>query len=188
MERRRRRGRNKGRNRIVYTGCSRGNIDFPCLHLLSLTCSHCKSGYRGNSLALCDRSRLLSPFFPTAMSFPQLGYQYIRPIYPPERQGIASNARSGTELSPSGALSNVLSTMYGSPFAAAAQGYGAFLPYSNDISIFNQLVSESALSRLIQNFLMLLLKIKEINSTGLWERFDALFSSKLSERRGELRR
>lgn len=79
------------------------------------------------------------------MSFPQLGYQYIRPIYPPERQGIAGNARSGTELSPSGALSNVLSTMYGSPFAAAAQGYGAFLPYSNDISIFNQLVSHSAL-------------------------------------------
>uniref|UniRef100_A0A8C7ZY30 Iroquois homeobox 3a n=1 Tax=Oryzias sinensis TaxID=183150 RepID=A0A8C7ZY30_9TELE len=73
------------------------------------------------------------------MSFPQLGYQYIRPIYPPERQGIASNARAGTELSPSGALSNVLSTMYGSPFAAAAQGYGAFLPYTNDISIFNQL-------------------------------------------------
>ncbi|KAI3377695.1 hypothetical protein L3Q82_008851, partial [Scortum barcoo] len=83
-------------------------------------------------------SRLLPPF-PSAMSFPQLGYQYIRPIYPPERQGIAGNARSGTELSPSGALSNVLSTMYGSPFAAAAQGYGAFLPYSNDISIFNQL-------------------------------------------------
>ncbi|RVE74777.1 hypothetical protein OJAV_G00025650 [Oryzias javanicus] len=73
------------------------------------------------------------------MSFPQLGYQYIRPIYPPERQGIASNARAGTDLSPSGALSNVLSTMYGSPFAAAAQGYGAFLPYTNDISIFNQL-------------------------------------------------
>ncbi|XP_028999202.1 iroquois-class homeodomain protein IRX-3a isoform X3 [Betta splendens] len=73
------------------------------------------------------------------MSFPQLGYQYIRPIYPPERQGIASSGRAGTELSPSGALSNVLSTMYGSPFAAAAQGYGAFLPYSNDISIFNQL-------------------------------------------------
>ncbi|TNN32137.1 Iroquois-class homeodomain protein irx-3 [Liparis tanakae] len=76
------------------------------------------------------------------MSFPQLGYQYIRPIYPPERQGIASNAAraaAGTELSPSGALSNVLSSMYGSPFAAAAQGYGAFLPYSNDISIFNQL-------------------------------------------------
>uniref|UniRef100_A0A3B5QL71 Iroquois homeobox 3a n=1 Tax=Xiphophorus maculatus TaxID=8083 RepID=A0A3B5QL71_XIPMA len=73
------------------------------------------------------------------MSFPQLGYQYIRPIYPPERQGIAGSARAGTELSPSGALSNVLSSMYGSPFAAAAQGYGAFLPYSNDISIFNQL-------------------------------------------------
>ncbi|XP_075873399.1 iroquois-class homeodomain protein IRX-3a [Nelusetta ayraudi] len=73
------------------------------------------------------------------MSFPQLGYQYIRPMYPPERQGIASNARSAPELSPSGALSNVLSSMYGSPFAAAAQGYGAFLPYSSDISIFNQL-------------------------------------------------
>ncbi|KAG7473492.1 hypothetical protein MATL_G00096460 [Megalops atlanticus] len=71
------------------------------------------------------------------MSFPQLGYQYIRPIYPSERQGIGG-ARAGTDLSPSGALSNVLSTMYGSPFAAA-QGYGAFLPYSNDISIFNQL-------------------------------------------------
>ncbi|KAM9408737.1 iroquois-class homeodomain protein IRX-3a [Pholidichthys leucotaenia] len=73
------------------------------------------------------------------MSFPQLGYQYIRPIYPPDRQGIAGSGRTGTELSPSGALSNVLSTMYGAPFAAAAQGYGAFLPYSNDLSIFNQL-------------------------------------------------
>nr|AFI55141.1 irx3a2 [Cyprinus carpio] len=71
------------------------------------------------------------------MSFPQLGYQYIRPIYPQDRQGIGS-ARAGTDLSPSGALSNVLSTMYGSPFAAA-QSYGAFLPYSNDLSIFNQL-------------------------------------------------
>uniref|UniRef100_A0A3Q2YUF4 Iroquois homeobox 3a n=1 Tax=Hippocampus comes TaxID=109280 RepID=A0A3Q2YUF4_HIPCM len=68
------------------------------------------------------------------MSFPQLGYQYIRPVYPAERQGMAA------DLSPSGALSNVLSSMYGAPFAAAAaQGYGAFLPYSNDISIFNQL-------------------------------------------------
>ncbi|KAK1163641.1 hypothetical protein AOXY_G17200 [Acipenser oxyrinchus oxyrinchus] len=71
------------------------------------------------------------------MSFPQLGYQYIRPIYPSDRQGISS-ARTGAELTPSGALSNVLSTMYGSPFAAA-QGYGAFLPYANDISIFPQL-------------------------------------------------
>lgn len=65
---RRRRGRNKGRNRIVYTRCSRGNIDFPCLHLLSLTCSHCKSGYRGNSLALCDCSRLVSLFPPPCLS------------------------------------------------------------------------------------------------------------------------
>ncbi|XP_076849405.1 iroquois-class homeodomain protein IRX-3a isoform X2 [Brachyhypopomus gauderio] len=71
------------------------------------------------------------------MSFPQLGYQYIRPIYPQDRQGIGSG-RPGTDLSPSGTLSNVLSTMYGSPFAAA-QSYGAFLPYSNDLSIFNQL-------------------------------------------------
>lgn len=96
---------------------------------------------------LCDTAADFPPFhFSTTMSFPQLGYQYIRPIYPPERQGIASNARSGTELSPSGALSNVLSSMYGSPFAAAAQGYGAFLPYTNDISLFNQLVSLPLLS------------------------------------------
>ncbi|KPP60637.1 iroquois-class homeodomain protein IRX-3-like, partial [Scleropages formosus] len=88
----------------------------------------------------------------TTMSFPQLGYQYIRPIYGSERAAVSSS-RAGAELSPSGALSggalsggalssgalsSVLSTMYGSPFAAA-QGYGAFLPYSNDISIFNQL-------------------------------------------------
>ncbi|XP_054626867.1 iroquois-class homeodomain protein IRX-3a [Dunckerocampus dactyliophorus] len=79
------------------------------------------------------------------MPFSQLGYQYIRPMYPPERQGMAGNARAAAaaaaaaELSPSGALSNVLSSMYGAPFAAPAQGYGAFLPYSNDISIFNQL-------------------------------------------------
>lgn len=85
------------------------------------------------------------------MSFPQLGYQYIRPIYPSDRQGIGG-ARAGTELSPSGALSNVLSTMYGSPFGAA-QGYGAFLPYSNDISIFNQLVS---------NIYLFILKLQHI--------------------------
>ncbi|KPP78082.1 iroquois-class homeodomain protein IRX-3-like [Scleropages formosus] len=65
------------------------------------------------------------------MSFPQLGYQYMRPLYPSERPGVGSS-RSGTELS------SVLSTMYGSPFAAT-QGYGAFLPYSSDISIFSQL-------------------------------------------------
>lgn len=65
---RRRGGRNKGRNRIVYTGCSRGNIDFPCLHLLLLTCSHCKSGYRGNSIALCDCSKPFSLFLPPCLS------------------------------------------------------------------------------------------------------------------------
>lgn len=123
------------------------------------------------------------------MSFPQLGYQYIRPIYPPERQGIASNARSGTELSPSGALSNVLSTMYGSPFAAAAQGYGAFLPYSNDISIFNQLVSHPALSQLTHNFYATLNKNKRNKERRpLGEVHRHFFESKLSERRGELRR
>lgn len=83
---------------------------------------------------------------PATMSFPQLGYQYIRPIYPQERQGIGS-ARSGSELSPSGTLSNVLSTMYGSPFTAA-HTYGAFLPYSNDLSIFSQLVSYRLMQRL----------------------------------------
>uniref|UniRef100_A0A674I668 Iroquois homeobox 3 n=1 Tax=Terrapene triunguis TaxID=2587831 RepID=A0A674I668_9SAUR len=74
------------------------------------------------------------------MSFPQLGYQYIRPIYPSERQGSGS-ARSGTELTPSGTLSNVLSSMYGAPYAAAAaaQGYGAFLPYTAELPIFPQL-------------------------------------------------
>ncbi|XP_066510543.1 iroquois-class homeodomain protein irx-3-like [Hoplias malabaricus] len=74
------------------------------------------------------------------MSFPQLGYQYIRPLYPQERQGVSAvnGVRSGAELSASGALSSVLSSMYGSPFTAA-QTYGAFLPYSNELSIFNQL-------------------------------------------------
>uniref|UniRef100_A0A8C4WIX7 Iroquois homeobox 3 n=1 Tax=Gopherus evgoodei TaxID=1825980 RepID=A0A8C4WIX7_9SAUR len=74
------------------------------------------------------------------MSFPQLGYQYIRPIYPSERQG-SGGARSGTELTPSGTLSNVLSSMYGAPYAAAAaaQGYGAFLPYTAELPIFPQL-------------------------------------------------
>uniref|UniRef100_A0A8C8RH19 Homeobox domain-containing protein n=1 Tax=Pelusios castaneus TaxID=367368 RepID=A0A8C8RH19_9SAUR len=74
------------------------------------------------------------------MSFPQLGYQYIRPIYPAERQG-SGGARSGTELTPSGPLSNVLSSMYGAPYAAAAaaQGYGAFLPYAAELPIFPQL-------------------------------------------------
>ncbi|XP_067407406.1 iroquois-class homeodomain protein IRX-3 isoform X2 [Emydura macquarii macquarii] len=74
------------------------------------------------------------------MSFPQLGYQYIRPIYPADRQGSGS-ARSGTELTPAGTLSNVLSSMYGAPYAAAAaaQGYGAFLPYTAELPIFPQL-------------------------------------------------
>jgi len=66
--RRRRRGRNKGRNRIVHTGCSRGHIDFPLLCTFCCSsCSHCKSGYRGSSLALCARSRdsffFIPPFF-----------------------------------------------------------------------------------------------------------------------------
>ncbi|XP_059524009.1 iroquois-class homeodomain protein IRX-3 [Myotis daubentonii] len=89
------------------------------------------------------------------MSFPQLGYQYIRPIYPPERPGTASGggsagARGGpaagaSELAASGSLSNVLSSVYGAPYAAAAaaaaaaQGYGAFLPYAAELPLFPQL-------------------------------------------------
>ncbi|NXX90556.1 IRX3 protein, partial [Centropus bengalensis] len=73
------------------------------------------------------------------MSFPQLGYQYIRPIYPAERPG-SGGSRGGAELAPSGTLSNVLSSMYGAPYAAAAaQGYGAFLPYAAELPIFPQL-------------------------------------------------
>lgn len=93
------------------------------------------------------------------MSFPQLGYQYIRPLYPPERPGAAgggggggsTGARNGpgtgaSELAASGSLSNVLSSVYGAPYAAAAaaaaaaQGYGAFLPYATELPIFPQLV------------------------------------------------
>uniref|UniRef100_A0A8B9GC35 Iroquois homeobox 3 n=1 Tax=Amazona collaria TaxID=241587 RepID=A0A8B9GC35_9PSIT len=75
------------------------------------------------------------------MSFPQLGYQYIRPIYPAERPG-SGGSRGGAELAPSGTLSNVLSSMYGAPYAAAAaaaQSYGAFLPYAAELPIFPQL-------------------------------------------------
>lgn len=88
------------------------------------------------------------------MSFPQLGYQYIRPLYPPERPaggGGSAGARGGpgagaSELAASGTLSNVLSSVYGAPYAAAAaaaaaaQGYGAFLPYAAELPIFPQLV------------------------------------------------
>ena len=75
------------------------------------------------------------------MSFPQLGYQYIRPLYPAERPG-SGGSRGGAELAPSGTPSNVLSSMYGAPYAAAAaaQGYGAFLPYAAELPIFPQLV------------------------------------------------
>lgn len=91
------------------------------------------------------------------MSFPQLGYQYIRPLYPAERPGTAAGggsagARGGpgagaSELAASGSLSNVLSSVYGAPYAAAAaaaaaaQSYGAFLPYAAELPIFPQLVS-----------------------------------------------
>lgn len=61
---RRKGGRNKGRNRIVYTGCSRGNIDFPCLHLLLRTCSHCKSGYRGNFHCFVRLQQTFPSFLP----------------------------------------------------------------------------------------------------------------------------
>ncbi|XP_063052163.1 iroquois-class homeodomain protein irx-3-like [Engraulis encrasicolus] len=74
----------------------------------------------------------------TTMSLPQLAYPYIRPPCSSERHGVA-NGRTGTEFAPSNTLSNVLSTMYRTPFAAASQGYGAFLPYSTDVAILNQL-------------------------------------------------
>lgn len=93
------------------------------------------------------------------MSFPQLGYQYIRPLYPPERPGAAGGGGGGSsgggrsgpgagasELAAPGSLSNVLSSVYGAPYAAAAaaaaaaQGYGAFLPYATELPIFPQLV------------------------------------------------
>ncbi|KAI2648102.1 iroquois-class homeodomain irx-3-like protein [Labeo rohita] len=74
------------------------------------------------------------------MSIPQLGYKYIRPLYSTERHA-AVGARVGAELSASGSLSSVLSSMYGAPFANT-QGYSAFLPYSNDLTILNQLGSQ----------------------------------------------
>ncbi|XP_036296660.1 iroquois-class homeodomain protein IRX-3 isoform X1 [Pipistrellus kuhlii] len=92
------------------------------------------------------------------MSFPQLGYQYIRPLYPPERPGAAggggggggssAGARGGpaagaAELGAPGSLASVLSSVYGAPYAAAAaaaaQGYGAFLPYAAELPLFPQL-------------------------------------------------
>ncbi|XP_053548847.1 iroquois-class homeodomain protein IRX-3 [Bombina bombina] len=76
------------------------------------------------------------------MSFPQLGYQYIRPLYPSDRQAVGGT-RTGVDLSSAGTLSNVLSSMYGAPYAAAAaQAYGAFLPYTTEIPIFPQLGSQ----------------------------------------------
>ncbi|KAG8437770.1 hypothetical protein GDO86_008466 [Hymenochirus boettgeri] len=73
------------------------------------------------------------------MSFPQLGYQYMRPLYPSDRQSVGGT-RSSAEISQAGTLSNVLSSMYGAPYAAAgaAQAYGAFLPYSAELPIFPQ--------------------------------------------------
>ncbi|XP_069495701.1 iroquois-class homeodomain protein IRX-3 isoform X2 [Ambystoma mexicanum] len=68
------------------------------------------------------------------MSFPQLGYQYIRPLYPGSERPQAAG-RSGSELAQAGTLSSVLSSMYGSPYA----GYGAFLPYGAELPLFPQL-------------------------------------------------
>ncbi|XP_013907241.1 PREDICTED: iroquois-class homeodomain protein IRX-3 [Thamnophis sirtalis] len=82
------------------------------------------------------------------MAFSQLGYQYIRPLYgPTDRQGNngsgggGGGSRTGAEMSPAGSLCGVLSSMYGAPYAAAAaaQGYGAFLPYAAELPIFPQL-------------------------------------------------
>ncbi|XP_067292392.1 iroquois-class homeodomain protein IRX-3b [Pseudorasbora parva] len=76
------------------------------------------------------------------MSLPQLGYKYIRPLYSTERHAaVGGRVGVGAELSAPGSLSSVLSSMYGAPFANT-QGYSAFLPYSNDLSILNQLGSQ----------------------------------------------
>lgn len=71
------------------------------------------------------------------MSLPQLGYKYIRPLYSTERRGGAEISVTG-----SGSLSSALSGVYGAPFASTAQGYSAFLPYSSDLSVLNQLGSQ----------------------------------------------
>ncbi|POI20241.1 hypothetical protein CIB84_016012, partial [Bambusicola thoracicus] len=66
------------------------------------------------------------------MSFPQLGYQYIRPLYPAERPG-SGGSRGGAELAPSGTLSN--GTQYelkespGVQHAAFPHHHPAFYPY-----------------------------------------------------------
>ncbi|XP_062857769.1 iroquois-class homeodomain protein IRX-3b [Trichomycterus rosablanca] len=72
------------------------------------------------------------------MALPQLGYKYVRTLYPADRTGMLAG-RMGAELSPSGSISNPLS-MYGSPFSAS-QAYSAFLPYSGDVSVLNHLAS-----------------------------------------------
>ncbi|XP_056596191.1 iroquois-class homeodomain protein IRX-3b [Triplophysa dalaica] len=62
-------------------------------------------------------------------------YKYIRPVHGP------AGGRAGADLNASGSLSSVLSSMYGTPFTNA-HGYSAFLPYSSDLSILNQLGSQ----------------------------------------------
>ncbi|GAA6072174.1 iroquois-class homeodomain protein IRX-3b, partial [Tachysurus ichikawai] len=71
------------------------------------------------------------------MALPQLGYKYVRALYPTDRAGILAS-RVGAELSPTSSISNSLS-MYGSPFSAS-QTYSAFLPYSSDVSVLNHLL------------------------------------------------
>ncbi|KAF4792989.1 hypothetical protein TURU_115280 [Turdus rufiventris] len=102
------------------------------------------------------------------MSFPQLGYQYIRPLYPAERPG-SGGSRGGAELAPSGTLSNVLSSMYGAPYAAAAaaQGYGAFLPYAAELPIFPQL----------SGIVSIILELITLLGSSILAKLDPLFKS-----------
>ncbi|TSM52251.1 Iroquois-class homeodomain protein irx-3 [Bagarius yarrelli] len=72
------------------------------------------------------------------MALPQLGYKYVRALYPTDRAGMLAS-RVGAELSPTSSISNSLS-MYGSPFSAS-QTYSAFLPYSSDVPVLNHLAS-----------------------------------------------
>lgn len=92
------------------------------------------SGVRGDS-ALVFRCWDLEC---STMALPQLGYKYVRALYPTDRAGMLAG-RVGAELSPTSSISNSLS-VYGSPFSAS-HTYSAFLPYSSDVSVLNHLVS-----------------------------------------------
>ncbi|XP_028837784.1 iroquois-class homeodomain protein IRX-1a [Denticeps clupeoides] len=86
------------------------------------------------------------------MSFPQLGYpQYLSaspPVYGAERPAAIPSGRGASGDAPASqsaaaaAVTSVLG-MYAHPYAAAAQNYGAFLPYSSaELALFTQMGSQ----------------------------------------------